>query len=224
MKLRRRRSRRLLAACLGVAALTLSACTPAEPPAPSESPPPAPAAVPSPPEQVIETVFSPQKDRQARVVKVQEKYAVRLEGLPAPEFDEIDSVRFTPDGRSLLYEGRRGETWFVVVDGQEWALETQVVHGSIRLSPDHRRLALVGRSEGKWQVMVDGKPGEPYEFIFADTLNFAADSRRVGYLAVKGGKVVAVVNGKIARQFDLLREAKQFLAEELAAEDEEEEG
>lgn len=227
MKTWKSRSISLLAAGMAVAALALGGCAPAEPPTPASDTAAATPPAPAPPEQVVQTVVSPKKDRQALVVKAQEKYAVRLEGLPAPRFDEILDVRFTPDGLSLLYEGRRGDAWFVVVDGQEWSQDTQVVHGSIRLSPDHQRLALVGMHEGKWQAMVDGKPGDPYDFIFADTLNFAADSRRVGYLAVKDGKVVAVVNGTIAQRFDLLKEAKQFLAKELAAEadqDEEEEG
>ncbi len=160
--------------------------------------------------------MAPTGGRKAQVVKIKEKYAVRMDPLAAPEFDEIQNIRFSPDGASLIYEGRRGAAWFVVVDGREWALETQVVHGSIRLSPDHRRLALVGVSEGRWQAMVDGKPQAPYDFIYPDTLAFSPDSRRVGYLARQRETVVVVVDGYEVKAFGNLKEARNFLAQELA--------
>jgi hypothetical protein len=201
----------LLAACLGVAALALQACTSADPPREATAPDPASR------EQIIQTVASPQGDRQAQLIRRLGNFLIRSGEMDGPEFDEIMNLRFTPDGRSLLYEGRRGENWFAVVDGREWALRTQVVHGSLRLSPDRQRLALVGHHGDKWQVMVDGRPQGPFDFIFADSLSFSADSRRVGYLAVLNNRVVAVVNGQIVRHFEVLKEAGKALKDHLEA-------
>lgn len=173
--------------------------------------PPEPARSEKPPEKVLRVVKAPKGGGVAEVIQRGERQLVRVEGLAGPEYEEITGLAFMTDGHQLVYEGRRGGRWFLVLDGKEWPMDAEVVHDSIRVSPDYRRLALLGHQDGKWQAMVDGRPHPPFQFIWAETLQFSPDSQHVGYLALDGNTLAVVVDGKVAQRFDILKKGKETL-------------
>lgn len=189
---------------LGSTAMTLalSACQ-----APSE-----PARSEKPPEKVLRVVQAPKGGGIAEIIQRGDGQAVKVDGATGPEYEEIAGLAFMTDGHHLVYEGRRGGKWFLILDGKEWPLDAEVVHDSIRVSPDYRRLALLGHQDGKWQAMVDGRPHPPFQFIWAETLQFSPDSKHVGYLALDGNTLAVVVDGKVAQRFDILKKGKETLA------------
>ncbi len=198
-------------ACWGLGlVLLLSGCG-QEPP---ERPPQAkPAPV---PEKVLKVIKDRKGKHTAQVVQRGAKKVVVRDGRAGPEYDEVSHFTFSADGRSLAYEAKRGRSRLVVLNEQEWPLDTKVVHGSLKLSPDTRRLALVGRVGNKWQVMVEGRPHQPFDFVFTDTLKFSPDSKRLGYLALKGGMLQVVVDGQVGRQLNILMAGKEALKESLS--------
>ncbi len=172
--------------------------------------PPEPARPAGSPEKVLRVVRAPEGNHTAEVVQRGDRLMVRLDGVPGREYEEIAGLTFMAEGH-LAYEAKREGRRLLVLDGQEWPLDADVVHDSIRVSPDHRRLALLGYQGGQWQAMVDGRPHPPFQFIWAETLQFSPDSQHVGYLALEGDKLAVVVDGKVRRRLDILKEGKQDL-------------
>ncbi|MBW1990646.1 MAG: hypothetical protein JRI59_00680 [Deltaproteobacteria bacterium] len=167
------------------------------------------------PEKVLKVVQAPKSKKRAEIVQRGPRQLVRVDGIAGPEYDEIAGLTFMVDGHHLAYEAKREGKWLLVLDGKEWPLEAEVVHGSIKVSPDYRRLALVGYYRGKWQAMVDGRPGPPFDFIWKETLGFSPDSKHVGYLALEGSRVAVVVDGRVRRRLEVLKQGKEALSDLL---------
>jgi hypothetical protein len=196
----------LIALCLAAATLTLQACGQPS----TES-----AKQTGLPGKVLKVVKAPKGGHIAEIVQRGAKQMVRVDGIPGPEYEDIERLTFMVDGHHMAYEAKRDGKWLLVLDGKEWPLEAEVAHGSIRVSPDYRRLALLGYDDDKWQAMVDGHPGPPFDFIWRETIEFSPDSEHVGYLALEGDKLAVVVDGKVKRRLEILKEGKEALSQIL---------
>ncbi len=105
-----------------------------------------------------------------------------------PAVDELEALVYSSDGRSHAYVARRGERWFVVVNGKEGPPLDRVV--SPAFSPDGRFLVYRARQDGRRFVVVADLGGRtvrqhpPYQQVFP--VRFTADGRSVAY-GVKDG-------------------------------------
>jgi hypothetical protein len=106
-------------------------------------------------------------------------------------YEEAADLVYAADGRSVFC-ARRGESWFVVVNGKEGPPFDRVVTPAF--SPDGKLLVYRARKDGKRLVVVadaDGKTVRQhpaYEQVFP--VLFAADGRSVAY-GVKDGRQLA---------------------------------
>lgn len=107
-------------------------------------------------------------------------------------YDDAEGLTYSPDGTMHAYAARRGERWFVVVNGKEGPPFDRVV--TPRFSPDGRRLVYRARQDGRrFVVMADTaaktvREHPRYEQVFP--LAFTSDGRSVAY-GVKDGRQLA---------------------------------
>ena len=87
------------------------------------------------------------KDSQARVISNENAQ---------PWFDGVDRLRFSPDGRRLVYRAKKGEKQVLVEDGK--VLKSfDGIKGMPVFSPDSKHLAFMGVNGRKISVVFDGK-------------------------------------------------------------------
>ncbi|MDW8105025.1 MAG: hypothetical protein RMK92_08435 [Armatimonadota bacterium] len=97
------------------------------------------------------------------------------------------------DGKTFAYAVRRGDRWFLVVNGRETPVPRGEVRGLV-LSPDGTQLAYVAESGGKETVFVGGKPVGTYD---GAVLHFVSnDGSRLVYEVERQGQWFLVVNGQ----------------------------
>lgn len=112
-------------------------------------------------------------------------------GTPRSRYEEAAELAYGEGGRSA-YCARRGESWFVVVNGKEGPPFDRVVTPSF--SPDGKHLAYRARKDGKRFVVVADTEGRTvrqhpeYEQVFP--VRFTADGRSIAY-GVKDGRQLA---------------------------------
>ena len=133
-----------------------------------------------------------------------------IDGQQRNAFDALGvSFVFSPDGKRLVYAGRRTEQWFLVEDGQPEVPIEGIVDHSLTFSPDSRRLAYaVAKRDRRAYLVVDGKPGPVhdgggasllpglsanrasmqtvYALGSASSVLFSPNSHRIAYLARSG--------------------------------------
>jgi len=134
------------------------------------------------------------------------KKFVVLDGEKGPEYDYIESLTFSLEGKRYAYVanigGKWGEyaytggKWFVVIDGKK-SPEYDYI-GSLTFSSDWERYAYVAGVGGKWDrgeytggkyfVVLDGKKGPEFDYINRYYLTFSPDGKRYAYMAGVGGK------------------------------------
>jgi hypothetical protein len=146
--------------------------------------------------KVERLLFNPNALAVAYLTEREKKYAFSLAGKPGREYDKIQGIVLSPDGRRYAYHARREGKWFLVVDGEEkaelyelkeapsfWEFEYWLE--AAVFSPDSRSFATRALKEkDKWAVAVDGKPGEEFDFVGRPT--FSLDGTRVAYWANLG--------------------------------------
>jgi WD40 repeat protein len=120
-------------------------------------------------------VVSPGGDRLAYF----QPYFITCDGKPGRKYDIIytDKMRFSPDGKHLVYGAKEAMGLVLVVDGTEKPCNGQVCFS---FSPDSKHTAyVVTVGSGKSAVVWDGKLGEPSWAIGA--LVFSPDSKHLAY-------------------------------------------
>lgn len=107
-------------------------------------------------------------------------------------FDEAEGLVYSADGRSHAYAARKGDSWFVVVNGKEGPPLDRVVTPSF--SPAGDRVVYRARKDGRRFVVVAGTDARtirqhpPYDQVFP--VQFTADGKSVAY-GVKDGRQLA---------------------------------
>lgn len=107
------------------------------------------------------------------------------------KYDEAANLTYSKDGR-YAYAARKGQDWFVVVNGKEGPQFDRVV--SPVFSPDGKRLVYRARKDGKRFLVVadiDGKTIKQhpaYEQVFQPA--FTSDGTSVAYGVKDGNKLV----------------------------------
>ena len=79
------------------------------------------------------------------------------DGKLGPPFDEVRTLKFSPDGKHLAYLAQQGESWFVVC-GKMRGPGYQMAD-DIRFSPDGRHLLYRAGRENREFIVVDGVEG-----------------------------------------------------------------
>jgi WD40 repeat protein len=116
-----------------------------------------------------------------------------------PEGVEVSDTFFPQaKGTSWACMGRRGDQWFVVLDGV--ALKPYDRVGGSAFSPDGRRFAYVAHLGDDWFVVLDGVEQKVYDEC--SQLTFSPDGKRFAYAAVSGDHEFMVVDGAEQKPYD----------------------
>jgi hypothetical protein len=113
------------------------------------------------------------------------------------KYDEAADLAYSKDARLYVYAARKGENWFVVVNGKEGPAFDRVVLPVF--SPDGKRLVYRARKDGKRFLVVADTAGKTikqhpaYEQVFQPV--FTADGKSVVYGVKDGNKLICKVEG-----------------------------
>jgi rRNA maturation protein Nop10 len=116
----------------------------------------------------------------------------RNSGRVGSLYDEAEWLSYSADGAYSAFAARKGQTWCVVVNGEDGPRFDRVV--TPRFSPDGKHLVYRARKDGKRFVVVAEASGAvlrehpSYEQVF--DAQFTPDSKAVAY-GVKDGKQLA---------------------------------
>lgn len=108
------------------------------------------------------------------------------------KYEEADFLSYNKDGSLHAFAARRGNAWFVVINGREGPAFDRVVKPIF--SPDGKKLTYRARKDGKRFVVVadaDGrtiKQHSSYEQVFQPV--FTADGKSVAYGVKDGNKLI----------------------------------
>lgn len=107
-------------------------------------------------------------------------------------FESAESLVYSKDGRFHAYAARKGENWFIVVNGKEGPIFDRVV--TPKFSPDWKFLVYRARKSGKRFVVAADTSGKTirtfpeYEQVF--DVQFTADGKSVAYGVKDGQKLI----------------------------------
>jgi hypothetical protein len=113
------------------------------------------------------------------------------------KYDEAADLAYSKDARLYVYAARKGENWFIVVNGKEGPAFDRVV--APVFNPDGKRLVYRARKDGKRFLVVSDTDGKTikqhpaYEQVFQPV--FTADGKSVVYGVKDGNKLICKVEG-----------------------------
>ena len=86
-----------------------------------------------------------------------------------------------------MYGARKGDRWFVVLDGKAFPQDGHDFVGYFAFSPDSRKFVYAAGKGNQQSVVVDGKAGPKYERLFKPAftdngIEYLAESDSVGWL------------------------------------------
>ncbi|MEI8234620.1 MAG: hypothetical protein WCH57_08035 [Verrucomicrobiota bacterium] len=131
---------------------------------------------------------------------------VRCDGRTGPEYEGILSRTpvFSLNGSRMAYGARRGETWVVVVDGEnpspKWDL---ILENSLTFSEDGRHMAYVAKKGAEWFVVADGKASPPCQSVPSAPV-FSKKGEHLAYGAERERRQFAVLDGQPGPAYDLV--------------------
>ncbi len=124
------------------------------------------------------------------------------------EYDRIKGLKFSANGRSLMFIAEKDGKYLAVRDGTPVGDAYDRVWGTTS-SPDGSSVALVALKDGKQFVILDGKQVNPAGFTAFGAPFFSPNGRSVAYLAWAGRQVFVVKDGKKASEaFDSVHSLK----------------
>jgi hypothetical protein len=120
------------------------------------------------------------------------KVCVYRDGVPGPPYDEINGCGFVGDSGNLAYCARRGNKWYVVVNGHE-TLECDGLVWGLDSAGTGRYFLCVIKQGSKKRVVTGGQEEPSFDEIAAAALT--RDGNRYGYLARNGEQWSCIVDG-----------------------------
>ena len=145
----------------------------------------------------------------AAVPRMGGKAQVLLDGEQVGgEYDRIKGLRFSSNGRSLMFIGEKDGKYLLVRDGTPVGDAYDRVWGTT-LSPDGSSVALVALKGRKQFVILNGEQVSPAGFTAFGAPFFSPNGRSLAYLAWAGTKVFVVKDGeKASEAFRSIRSLK----------------
>ncbi len=137
------------------------------------------------------------------------EHFVVVDGVRGPSYDAIGTLSFSPDGKRMAYEARRGDKWRAVIDGKEGPEFDAIGSAGVVFSPDGSRYAYMAKRDGKWLTVVDGESvGATYDGTSAGSPTFGPNGAHVVVHACRGewenGKHFFVVDGREQPEYDFV--------------------
>ncbi len=117
--------------------------------------------------------------------RAQGQEVVVVDLVPGPSFQEVHPPVFSADGSRFGYAGKRGNEWFVMLDGEKAASYPFVPESPV-FSSDGKRVAYRAVRNRRSFVVVDGVEGPKYDLIRAGTIAFSPEGRHVAYACATG--------------------------------------
>jgi len=140
--------------------------------------------------------------RVAWPVKNGKLWSLHVDGTPlGAGFKEIEDIRFSPDGASVMYRAKQDKNWVAVVDGKPGAPYREIE--AIGFGPHSRRIAYHAKQGKGWVAVVDEKAGNQYHEVGA--IRFSRDGGRFAYRAEKQKSWVVVVDHREGAEYDEVR-------------------
>lgn len=136
------------------------------------------------------------------IVENTQKFNVFVTGQETREYEFADTLRFSPDGRRVVYRIRREGREIAVIDGVEGKPYASL--SPIFFSLDSKRVLYVVSEQGKKFVVWDGKEGKRYDSIATTTpvIVFHPKGSDFIYRAKVGTKWRIVFNDQEGRLYD----------------------
>jgi Tol biopolymer transport system component len=140
------------------------------------------------------------------------RWVVVTDGKAGAEYEQVDNIRFSPDGKHLAYKAKKDGKWMLVLDERPGPGCEELAPGFPIFSPDSSRIAYGLKEGGFWKVAVvslGDAPGlvETVGGVFdggVGLITFSPDGKRLAFGGKDAGRRMLVLDGKRGRSYDLL--------------------
>src|SRR3990172_5119865 len=142
--------------------------------------------------------------------KRDEGWAVMINGeRHSGDYQEVENIRFSPDGARLSFKAKQGDKSFLVVDGEPGEAYDEV--DTFDFTLDGKRFAYRFKIAGKWAMVVGGQSimqstgentgrGDVYDELGPP--RFSDDGQRLAYRAKRNNKEMIVLDGDPGPAYD----------------------
>jgi probable HAF family extracellular repeat protein len=120
-----------------------------------------------------------------------------------PDFPFGPAPVISPDGKRHAFAARRGNGWFIVVDGVEMEERFDDIQ-HITFSPDSKRVAFTGVSRGLSKVVIDGDIVLRGRERILSRVEFSPNSARFAVPIVAEGKGAYIIDGEQQENYEVL--------------------
>ena len=123
----------------------------------------------------------------AYIAKVGSRVRVVHNGSPGRDYNEIENgkLAISNDGKRIAYPVKKGEFWYMVVDGFESGPYSAI--GPPVFSPDSKHIAFEIKKTDRWQILVDHRWFSPPAISYFEKPVFNADSSRLLFVENEEG-------------------------------------
>jgi hypothetical protein len=128
-----------------------------------------------------------------------QKQILVVDGQEGVEYDKINGLVFSPDGKRVAYMALDGQRQLMVVDGHAGEGYAQVAVPVF--SPNGKHVAYSAKKGEHMLEVIDGQESAEYESVGGPI--FSPDSKHVAFGAKKSHKkIMAVVDGQEGAEYD----------------------
>ena len=130
------------------------------------------------------------------------KQTIIINGKKGNLYDAVGTPVFTRDGKHFAYSAHNGNNWFLILDGQEKAIEESSIISGYVFSPDNKNIAFIINDGHKQRINYKGIDGNKFDYINENSINFSSDGVSLAYSAQKDNKHLIVFNGDESTPYD----------------------
>jgi hypothetical protein len=121
-------------------------------------------------EEVKEATAVPDGSAVAFFARDDEYWSTHVGATAGPSMDKVSKLRFTPDDRQVIYDGKDASGSCTFVGAERYLKVSDLTTNRAK-----ERLAYAGLRDDGWRLVVDGAPSAPFEGI--DRIDWAPDSQ-----------------------------------------------